>query len=81
MPVHQATANGNEERRAHGRKLRFSNFGCDEGVSYGRSIGNIIPHVNQGEICVGLSVESGMALTRQPFWTEIAQKLGQIYFL
>lgn len=46
MPVHQATTNGNAERRALGQRLLFSNFGYDVGGSYGKSVENIIPHVN-----------------------------------
>jgi len=46
MPVHQATADGNEERRALGQRLRFSNFGYDVGGSFEMSLENIIPHVN-----------------------------------
>lgn len=46
MPVHQATTDGNAERRALGQRLRFSNFGYDVGGSSGKSLENIIPHVN-----------------------------------
>lgn len=46
MPVHQATTNGNAERRALGQRLLFSNFGYDVGGSSGKSVENIIPHVN-----------------------------------
>lgn len=48
MPVHLATADANEERRALGQRLRFSNSGYDEGGSYGNIIENIIPYVNWG---------------------------------
>jgi hypothetical protein len=39
-------ADENAERRALGQRLRFSNCGYDAGGSYGKSIVNIIPHVN-----------------------------------
>jgi len=85
MPVHQATADENAEHRALGQRLRFSNFGYDEGGSYEKSIENIIPHVNGGLIWLALLIVyllNGQPMTCQVFgqvqcWTAHSQQTFQ----